>query len=427
MKKILFLFLCLQNVTLAQNITFDAKGIIFLSDADFPAFSPDDGVFFREKGASDKLGSLLFPLRYSGANPITEEVISSSAISNHKAVAVSRDNRTAYILESRGGLEGKNAGTELTAKDLPAGHFISVVEISNLQKLKPEYRFPVGVNPKAVELDKKNEYLAVCSEEFDKEIQVYELNEFGKPIRIIAKPNTLPAGRITDICWHPGGDFMTYTNQETKEIGLIKVLRDGPTQKIIRLELFGNPLKINGMPVYGKFTPDGKYFLVLDRKKEPGQSAGEKGELYVIRFNLEDAGSHALLSRAELEENPSGFAIHPQGSWIIASNLKRSFEHPEKSSLTGQSSLSVLSLSESGVVQNTGNITTDGILPFSLAFDKNGNNIALGFFQYLSYGTTYGGIEFYRFTPNRNPKLEKQKGRITTGKGIHFLRVIEDY
>lgn len=419
-----FLFF-ISSVVSAQNISFDAKGILFLSDADLPAFSFDNGPLYREKGSTDKFGGILFPLKYSSPSPISEEVISNSSVTNYKSIATSRDNRTAYVLESKGPLE---PGSEQQRKNLPDGHYVSVVDISNLQKLKPEYRFPVGVNPKAIELDKKNEYLAICTEEYDKEIQVFELNEFGKPIRIIGKPNLLPAGKITDVCWHPGGDFLAYINQETHEIGLIKVLRDGPTQKIIRLEQYGTPLKIAGLPTHGKFTPDGKYFLVLDKKKEAENSSGaEKGEIFVIKFNLEDASSHFLLSKAEVEENPSSFVIHPQGNWIIVSNHKRSFEDPEKSSLTAQSSLSVLSFSVNGTIQNTGNVNIEGILPFSLGFDKTGQNIALGIFQYLSFGHTFGGIEFYKFTPERTTKLEKQKAKIATSKGIHAIKVIEDY
>lgn len=54
--------------------------------------------------------------------------------------------------------------------------------------------------------------------------------------------------------------FLVYLKQDTKEIGLLKIIKDGPTQKIIRVEQSGNTIKFDGVPTFGTFTSDGKYF-----------------------------------------------------------------------------------------------------------------------------------------------------------------------
>ena len=89
-------------------------------------------------------------------------------------------------------------------------------------------------------------------------LDVYKRQEFGKPIRVIPKPTQLGNGIISDVIWHPKEDYLVYLKQDSKEVGLIKIIKDGPTQKIIRLELAGSTIKLDGLPKTGIFTKDGK-------------------------------------------------------------------------------------------------------------------------------------------------------------------------
>ena len=89
--------------------------------------------------------------------------------------------------------------------------------------------------------------------------------------------------------------------------------------------------------------------------------------------------------------------------------------------------MSVLDLSPDGTLTNKNNLLLNGILPSGLSFDKTGKNIAISFFQYLDFGKPSAGIDFYKFSSGPNPKVEKQASRINTSKGIHFLKVIEDF
>ena len=54
--------------------------------------------------------------------------------------------------------------------------------------------------------------------------------------------------------------------EASKEVGMLKVTRDGPTNKIIRLDIVGRTLKVGSLPSAGQFTPDSKYYLVPDIK-----------------------------------------------------------------------------------------------------------------------------------------------------------------
>jgi DNA-binding beta-propeller fold protein YncE len=419
LKKIFF-SICISLNALAQPINFDAKGILYLEDGDFGPFSYSTRLIDRL--GSDKMGAFLFPLQFEDTFKNTEQIISNSVLNGSRTIALKSDNRMCYVLESKGGLKKDEKQVQFTG--LPDGAYVSVVDISNLRNIKPDYRFPVALNPRAIALNSSNEYLAVAAEGYNQELQVFELNEFGKPIRIIPKPSTLGIGVINDVIWHPNEDFIVYLKEDTKEIGMLKVIKDGPTQKIIRLEQFGSTVKFDGFPILGAFTPDGKYFLVLDAKDQIGINS-PKGQVFVIKFKENEP--HALISKEDVEENPKSLVLHPDGNTILVANLKKSFEYPINDRNTGKSSISILSLGKDGSLVNKGNISLSGIMPLSVVFDKTGNNFAVSVFQYLNFGKSFGGIEFYKFLGGQYPRIEKQNAIINTPSGIHYLKVIGDY
>lgn len=421
MKNFLFLLISFYSVS-AQTINFDAKGLIYLQDSDFGTFSYSSKKI--DKAGLDKMGAFMFPLQYEDSYSNSEQIVSNSIVDNFKSIALKSDNRLCYVLETKGALKKDEKNAPFAG--LPDGGYVSVVDISNLRNLKPDYRFPVALNPKAIALNKTNEYLAVAAEGYNQELQIFELNEFGKPIRVIAKPSQMANGSVSDVIWHPKEDYLVYIKQDTREIGLVKIIKDGPTQKIIRLELSGSTIKLDGVPKTGLFTNDGKYFLVLDTHNQISSEASN-GQVFVIKFNLEDQGSHSLISKAFVEENPTAMVINPDGNNVLVVNAKNSFDFPINDRNSGKSSLSVLGLSADGTLTNKNNLSLSGILPSGISFDKTGKNFAISFFQYLDFGKASAGIDFYKFSAGQNPRIEKQAARINTTKGVHFLKVIEDF
>ncbi|MGR3812349.1 hypothetical protein [Jiulongibacter sp. NS-SX5] len=423
----LTLLICFSSA--GQNIIFDSKGLLFLTDADMSAFSIMDGKLRKMEETKDVISTLEFPLDYGDPGQIKSDKASNSVWREAKNVCLSTNQKIAYILETKGETPYDINAYDDIEEEFPAGKYVTVVDISDLKKPKSLYRFPAGRNPTAISIDSKNQYLAIASEEYGKEIQLYELDEAGKPFRVVKKPTGLPPGRITDIKWHSSGDYLVYLNRDEADLGIIRVLRDGPTQQIIRLELYGDPVKIGGLPAKGEFTPDEKFFIVLDQKKPKTEiDNAEKGEVFVVRLNLEDSETnHYLLSKAEVGVNPANFDIHPSGNYIIVNNLEHSFLPPEHFMEGGESSLSVLSLNFQGSLENVLTKKIDGILPTSAVFDKDGQNIAVSIYQYLTFGYSFGGIEFYKFNTSEKELLQLQKAKIYVPRGVHALKPIFEY
>jgi len=421
MKKIFVpLFLLVSITSFSQNLSFDAKGIVAISDADMAASAFANGKIYKEKGTKDAFTSIKLPLEKS-YDEVKSVIVSNSAANHTKAMVVSNTHHLAYVVDTRGMLADNVAELKNINEDLPAGGFITVIDIADVAHPKVLYKFPTGKNPIGIDISPKGEYLVLCTEEEGKELQVLELDPSGKPVRIIHRPQGLPAGKISDVSWHPNDNFIAFTFEDTKEVGLMKTTRDGPTNKIVRLELQGKPVKIGTTPGAGQFTPDGKFYVIPDLKRGQGDV---EGEIFVIKFNLEGT-EHFPISKAKVGQNPEGFAISPDGSLIVVANIKRTFLNWESADLSRKASLSLLKLTPDGSLVNHGEYEFEGILPKSVEFDRSGKNIAVTVYDYFNYGKHFGGIEFWKVNQGEKPSLQKQDFKMFLTRGCHSLRIIK--
>ena len=397
----------LSGVLNAQTPDFEAKGILYFQDGDFNANSNSTKKITRN--GLDWVGGFTFPLNYLASQKPSEQNISNSLSSNHRLVAVRNDKKNTYVLETKGNLP--KGEKEISVSNLPNGGFVSVIHTSNLSNIRPEYRFPVADNPTALVLDPSNKYLAISSSMSGNEIQVFELDDFGKPLRMLPRISHFESSSVNDIVWHPSKDFLVYIKKEDKELGLIKIVRD--RSAIIRMEQFGDVVKFEGNPVAAVFSKDEKNLFVLDSGSE-----NSKGSVFQIRLNFEEDGKHSLLSRAFVEENPSQITLHPNGEFVIVTNAQKS----DFDATYGKASLSVLQFKNENL-ENRFNFPIEGILPSQVKFDKSGKNFVISYFQSKSYGKPMGMIDFFKFTSGSNPKIEKQNTSLNVPVGVHYLEV----
>lgn len=397
---VLFLF---SGKLSAQAPDFDAKGIFYFQDSDFNADSYSTGQI--TKSGMDLVGVFTFPLKYEESRQPSEQNISNSVIDNHRIAAFRSDRKIAYVLETRGTLP--KGARETVIGELPGGSYVSVVKLPDLKSLKPDYRFPVAENPTSVSLDPSQKYLAVSSVNTGNEVQIFELDDFGKPIRVLPQVLHLEGGAIQDLIWHPSKDYMVFIRKEDKEMGLIKVVRD--KSNIIRLEQVGEMVKFEGSPIAGLFSKDGKSFFVLDQGDAANRIAGK---VFLVKLSLEEESKHILLSRVDVGFTPLHMTLNPAGDHLLVSNRGRADQ--------GNASVSILSFKNDNLEART-ELPLDGVLPTPVRFDKGGKNFTVGCFQSRTFGKPMGNISFYRFSGG---KPEKQAGSILMPAGIHYLEVL---
>lgn len=416
-------------VLLSQTINFDAKAILYLNDADMSPYSIVDGNLRKSPNTKDQLSLLSFPLSYGSADQIKSIHTSNSLLSYGETICLRSDEQMAYVVETKSETDPAINYIANIRNDFPAGEYVTVVSLKDPKNPKAMYRFPVGNNPSSLDLDASNKNLIVCSSEYNQELRVFELDEEGKPVRIIPKPKNFAEGRISYAEWHSSGKYIIYINRDAQEVGIIEVLKDGPSGQIIRLEPRGTPVKIEGMPTLGGFTPDQRYFLVLDVNNDYLAEPKNKtqGKLFVLKFNLEeDTETAYLLSKIEVGSHPQSFAVHPDGNYIAVCNVEDSFQ-PPNSMNNNKGSISILKLDINGTIKSLGNIAVDGVFPSSACFDKPGNNLAVSISQFVNYGYSFGGLNFYKFTPDKSSPLEIQKGKVFLPAGVHSIKALKAY
>lgn len=400
-------------------ISFNARGLVVLSDADLSASSLIDGKLLRDNTAKDQLTTIKFPVE-RGAKGLGTALISNSAIGNTKSIAVPTTGGLAYVLESR--LRPEDAVTEYKdpSTQFPVGEKLYVVDIANLAGPKAKFGFPVGKRPTSIDIN-KNE-LIISTGDTGKELVFIEAAADGKPARFLNLPAALDtANKITDLTWHPSGDFIAFILDNSNEVGLYKVMREAG--KLKNIEMVGKPIKVGTEPSFGKFSNDGKHFLVLDSKGTQGKSSAEN-EVFVVDFSMDGAAEHKVASQVGVGNNTGSFAVSPDGTLLVAANAAKSGSPWSEAGAGTGSSLTLFKLGATGALTKVADYPFDGIYPQSVVFDKDGSNLAVSVYEYFDYGVGNGGVEFWSVTKGDAPTLKRQSAKINVAKGAHTLRVI---
>ncbi|MFN4144661.1 MAG: beta-propeller fold lactonase family protein [Runella sp.] len=404
------------STVLAQNptIEFQARGIMALSDGDMAASASVDGKLLKEPGVKDLLS--VYPLPLKLGQEIGTAPLSNSAVGGPRQIALMSDGRYAFIIETRSQTSDSLKAVKNIITDLPSGSNLYIVDVSN--PLKPGVRkTPIGKNPTALDMLGSN--LVITSEEPGKELRLFEINNTGLPVRNVPIALNLQNARATDVVWHPEGEFIAISVEETQEIWLYNAKRN-PQGKITNFEPFGTPLKISGKPGYGAFTPDGSLFLVSSLKDNA------EGEIITIKFNTTatdpKTAEHKIVTSTASGVASESFAISPDGSMVVVANKGKSNQPWEGS--VGKASITLYGLSKEGTLTKAGDQDIEGIAPESIVFDKTGDNVAVSVYEYYDYGRRDGGIEFFKVNKGSTPSLTKQLAKISAPKGCHTLKVI---
>jgi DNA-binding beta-propeller fold protein YncE len=402
---------------LAQKPTvdFNARGIVVLSDADMTASALVDGKLMKEVGARDLMTSIVLPLADRSVE-LGATVVSNTTTNWTKGMAVSADGRTSFVLESRGQV-ADSVKTVKAMSDLPSGAKMFVMDLSN--SAKPTVRFGVPTGKLPLAIDMLNNQLVIVSSETDKEIQLLEVDATGRPTRVVNTPLKMPGVRATDVSWHPGGEFIAVTLEESKAIQLFKARRNA-AGKIAIFDIFGKPIILGTKPTSGQFTPDGNFYIVSDVK-----DGVAKSELMVVQINIADAAAESkIVSQATVGVWAEGFAVSPDGSMVVTTNANKSYLPWDNAELNRKSSVSLLSLAKDGKLTNVAEYDFEGIAPQSVIFDKTGDNIAVAVYEYFDFGKRNGGVEFWKVTKGTTPSLTRSAIKVNVARGAHTLKMI---
>jgi len=212
-----------------------------------------------------------------------------------------------------------------------AGEYLTGVDIADPTQPTVLETIAVGRNPEHVSISPDGRFLAVNLEAPGRELLIIQLRADGRLgqrtyLPISEAPQDEPGNRAA--VWHPAGQFLAMTQGRDRQVALYRIQTDA--DGVITLQPHGEPLTVGNHLSNGRFTDDGRFFLVPDLKwhTQPipllNFSVNPPGELVAIQFNA--AGQPPeVVSRATVGLSPEGFDLSPANRLIVTVNMRRTY------------------------------------------------------------------------------------------------------
>lgn len=410
-----------------QPLTFTGRALLVASDADMVATAYANGVLERVAGLEDTLTVIDLPL--NPENPqIRQAQVSNSVASWPQIVAASPDGTTAYVAEVR-----KPPPAQVTAYDsieqLPVGSQVTAVDLARSQPIV-RGTAEVGRNPDHLNLSPDGTLLAVTLDQPGQELKLIQIENgrFGQQFGFaIFDSNGQPAD-VNAVTWHPSGRFLAL-NLNNHAVAFYRVQRDRQGRPVLQPQ--GEPIQVGNWLTTGRFTPDGRFYLIPDVRwrtygiRQLDYLANPRGTLIAIQFS--ETAQASIASTAEVGLGPEGFALSPDGSLIVTVNLRRTYLPNWLPAWRGKpfSSLSLVQFDPaSGLLTTVDEYGFEGLLPEQATFDARGRSLAVVIYHYRQRSPKTGAVEFWNVIPGQHPRLERTGYNVEVVRGAHDIVLV---
>jgi DNA-binding beta-propeller fold protein YncE len=420
--------------------------IVTVSDADMSAPALITGELDpKPAGAEDSLTVITLPIR-EPVTPFAQIPVSNSVIGPPNCLAVTRDGRHAYVVETRGPApEGARS-----VRQLPRGKRVFAINMDD--PLKPFVQDAVEVGsdeadtePLSIDVNEAGDMLVIARRAVGEQIVFIPVRDgrFGEALGVSLQGLDNSATPPSAVLWRPGGRHFAVTLPEVDQVIFYEFVRgEGDGGGEVGIRSWGPPVHVGKYPVSGAFTPDGRYFVTTEAqwgKDVEGFNVGApEGSVSVIRLSDEpmeqydEAGrlvrpvEHRVVATAVVGVSPQGIAVSPDGRMVVTANLRRSFLPEADPRLTKGGSLSLLSLdAPTGRLGYAGEFMIDA-MPVGLCFDARGEHVVVTLFRSFDPASSpdYGELGFWRVRPGSPPALENANLYVSVGKGPHGVVIV---
>lgn len=427
-----------QSAQSPQSSLFSGRALLVASDADMVATAYADARLDRVAGMEDTLTIVGLPL--DSTKPMVSPVqVSNSVMSWPQNIAVSPNGQQTYVSEVR---SRPADGIQMleSIEEMPPGRNVTVVDIANLQQPKVLQTVGVGKNPKTLSISPDGKFLAVTLEEQDQELAIFQIQSdgtLGKRDNFAIAKDFSRSAVPGSVVWHPSGQFLAITTTSDGSEGSYKSFvafyRVIQGNSAIRLELYDRPLDVGNHLSNGRFSADGRFFLVPDLQwrmyglRALNYLLNPKGKLISIHFDPEDGKPPTVVSRAEVGLGSEGFSLSPDNTLIVTVNLRRTYLSNLPPVWRGKpySSLSLVKFDRtSGQLTTVNEYGFEGLLPEQVTFDATGKSLAVVIYNYREASPKTGAIEFWRVIPGNHPQLKRSGFKLNVVRGAHDIVLV---
>lgn len=413
---------------------FSGQKLLIASDADMVATAYANGVLNRIPGVEDTLAVLDLPLRDDNYT-LNQVPVSNSVMSWPQVIATAPDGSKAYVVEARS-RPPENIEAYDDIEEMPPGSLLTVVDLSQAQPTVTE-TLSVGRNPDHIAISPDGGLLAIDVDEVGRELLLAKLapdGSVGEQHSFAITNATGQPAQIHSVSWHPSGRFLAL-NLDNRSVAFYEVSSDDQSGDLI-LNPYGTPIEVGNWLSAGKFTSDGRFYLIPDLKwrtwnnvRQLNYLMNPKGEMVSIRFDgaTIPVVQPEIVSRVEVGLGPEGFAISPDDSLIVTVNMRRTYLPDLLPAWRGKShsSLSLLTLDPgSGQLVTVDEYGFEGLLPEDAVFDASGQSLAVIIYNYREQTPRTGAIEFWNVMTGTAPALERTGVSIEVTRGSHALALV---
>jgi hypothetical protein len=409
----------------SDTVQFDGSYLLAASDPDWAGSSYMD---FQLRQIPDTDTLSILPLPYTGGEPQWIEVPASNAVLRWPdGIAVSPDGSTAYVVETRGPIpETQQTADGFFYSDIPAGELVTVVDLET----RTPVSYPIGTNPITVSVRPDSEWLAVGYE--DGRVGLLPTATLDDPTTFtyVTVDDTEPLQRIPSVDWHPSGDFLAVNfDAVTVRFYAVEAVDGGR----LTMRPHGEPLSLGDQVTYGRFTNDGRFYLTAELYwNRPavllGQFVTLPSDLISFRFDPSDAAQHEEVARVAVGQSAESWAISPQEDLIVTVNMRRT-SLPDFWGWWPGTDFSSLTLvqfdNQTGTLTPLGEYGFEGLLPQGIAFDADGDALAIGIHNEREPLPEEGFVEFWNvIREGDTPRLERTSLRFPVVRGPHNMAVV---
>ncbi len=422
--------------------TFEARGILVISDGDMVSAAYNGAPLGESVG--DALSYV--DLRNGIARPAVTTVPASNGVPGAPgALAVSADGTRAYVAEGRSA-----PGDEAAAfRDLAPGQLLQAFDISDPANLVPLNTVALPREPDTVSISSDGTWLAAAlsadrARTPGAQMALVPLQADGS----LGTPLYLPLPGVPDtvfarrFVFHPDRLAVAALLSEEDEVRFFDLDLSGDSPALVP---WGNPVGMGKFPYTGRFTPDGRHFLVAELnwgRDVPGRGAeAPTGSIALIRVAStgddarldgqdgrvfvppRDRGLHARVALAEGMMNPEGLEISPDGRFAIATSIENSWLRKDDPRYTPYATATLIEIDGAGsrLIKHD-DVVYYGELPEGAAFDATSENLFLISYADPSDSGRDGALHHFRVVETRRGlRLAPTDIVIPVRRGAHYM------
>lgn len=385
---------------------------------------------------NDKLS--IIPLGGAPGEYEAFDIDASNSVAGPPAVVdITPDGQYAFVIETWTPRPGES--DEETFSDLKHGNKLTVINLSDPTNPVQHDQIEIQERPDSVSVSHDGRYLAIAYHNQgageETPIGVYRIRD-GK---VIAQhypevPGFDLSKRIISAKWHPQKNILALINEPDATVRFVELQESSNT---VSFRSWGNEISIGKAPFIGRFTEDGKHFLVnnlfwgSDVQNQWSEAPrGTIANITLENFVRDGEPVHSITSQVLVGPSPEGFAVSPDGRYVAAVNMERSWLTYDDDRQTWFSSISLIERNpDTGEMTYLHTTPYYAVLPEMAVFDASSQYLAVVAYDQYDRNEAGGSVDFFKIVLDpldRNRKMLVQtRYSVPVQHGAHDMVLVD--